>query len=229
MTAAPLPPLPPLPPLLGADESDAHPGGPSMLDVLTEEHHQLADLYQELAAAGADRDIDAARVDAARVDAARSDDARLAALTSVLAAALTRHLSAEEQYLYPTVRAVLPDGERLARIEIDADKAISHALRRLAAGPPTDLRGLAEVEPALRLHIRRAEESLFPQLRAALDVNDLIRLGNRVQIAEEAAPTRPHPGTPFTPPWNKLVEPAVGVVDKVRDVATRRTTRVEDL
>ena len=217
MTATPLPPLPPL---LGADESDAHPGGPSMLDVLTEEHHQLADLYQELAAyqepvaAGEDRAV---------------DDARLAALTSALAATLTRHLSAEEQYLYPTVRAVLPDGERLARVEIDADEAISHALRRLEAGPPADLRGLEEVEPALRLHIRRAEESLFPRLRAALDENDLIRLGNRVQIAEEAAPTRPHPGTPFTPPWNKLVEPAVGVVDKVRDVATRRTTRVEDL
>jgi hypothetical protein len=158
-----------------------------------------------------------------------ADPGRLGPLTDVLVAVLTRHLSAEEQYLYPTVRAVLPDGDRLANVEIEADEAIQHALRRLAAGPATDLRGLEEVAPALRLHIRRVEDRLFPRLRAALDETDLIRLGNRVQIAEEAAPTRPHPGTPFTPPWNKVVEPAVGVVDKVRDVATGRTTRIEDL
>ncbi len=51
---------------------------------------------------------------------------------------------------------------------------------------------------------------------------ELIRLGNRSEIAEEAAPTRPHPGTPATPPWNQIVEPAVGVVDKVRDAVTGR-------
>ena len=29
------------------------------------------------------------------------------------------------------------------------------------------------------------------------------------------APTRPHPGTPATPPWNKVVDPAVAVVDNL--------------
>ena len=209
MTGAPLPPLPPM---FGADESEARPGGRSILAILGEQHRQLTDLYALLAAA-----------------APGGDDARLGTLTNVLIATLTRHLSAEEQYLYPTVRAVLPDGGRLAAIEVEADEAIAYALQRLAAGPPTDLRGLEEVEPALRLHIRRCEQRLFPRLREALAEAELIRLGNRVEIAEEAAPTRPHPGTPFTPPWNKLVEPVVGVVDKVRDVAAGRATRPEDL
>jgi hypothetical protein len=209
MTGAPLPPLPPL---FGAPDSDAHPGGRSILAMLAEEHRQLADLYSALAAASV-----------------TTDNARLEALTDVLVATLVRHLTAEEQYLYPTVRAVLPDGDRLADVEVQADEAIGYALRRLAAGPPNDLRGLEEVEPSLRLHIRRCENKLFPRLAQALDETELIRLGNRVEIAEEAAPTRPHPGTPFTPPWNKVVDPLVGVVDKVRDAATRRTTHVDDL
>jgi hypothetical protein len=204
-------PLPPLPPMFGADESDARPGGRSVLELLGEEHRQLTDLYGSLAAA------------------ADGPDQRLAALTGVLTATLTRHLSAEEQYLYPTVRAVLPDGDRLADREVGADQAIQYALRRLSAGGPADLRGLEEIEPALRLHIHRCEDELFPRLRAALNETELIRLGNRVRIAEEAAPTRPHPGTPAGPPWNKLVDPLVGVLDKVRDVAARRVTHAEDL
>jgi hypothetical protein len=198
--------------VFGGHESQARPGGQDILDVLAEEHRRLADLYGRLAAA-----------------AAGTDEARLGRLTSVLTATLTRHLSAEEQYLYPTVRAVLPDGEHLAKVELTADEAIGYALRRLESGPPSDVRGLEEVEPALRLHIKRTEGRLFPRLREALDDTERIRLGNRVVLAEESAPTRPHPRTPSTPPWNKLVEPAVGVLDKVRDAAAGRTTYPEDL
>jgi hypothetical protein len=202
-------PLPPLPPMPGANDSDARPGGRSMLDILTDEHRQLTDLYQRLAGT--------------------MDEAELAALTSVLVATLTRHLSAEEQYLYPTVAKVLPGGAQRAGVEVTADQAMSHALRRLATGPATDLRGLEEVDPALHLHVERCDRQLFPALAEVLSDAELIRLGNRVEIAEEAAPTRPHPGTPATPPWNRVVEPAVGVVDKVRDAVTRRVTYVEDL
>jgi hemerythrin-like domain-containing protein len=198
--------------LFGADDAEARPGGRSLLAILGEEHRQLTELYRLLAAA-----------------VPGPADDRLGTLTSVLIATLTRHLSAEEQYLYPTARAVLPGGDRMAELEVGTDEAIVNALRRLEAGPPADLRGLEDVGPALRQHIRRCESELFPRLRQALDEADLIRLGNRVQIAEEAAPTRPHPGTPFRPPWNKVVDPAVGVLDKVRDVATGRTTRAEDL
>jgi hypothetical protein len=72
-------------------------------------------------------------------------------------------------------------------------------------------------------------EELFPVLAEMVTAEDLIRLGNRVETAEEAAPTRPHPGTPSTPPWNKIVDPAVAVADKLRDVVTRRTTYLSDL
>ncbi|HEY2670701.1 MAG TPA: hemerythrin domain-containing protein [Rugosimonospora sp.] len=198
-------PLPPLPPVPGVDESDARPGGRGMLDTLTDEHRAIEDLYARLATT--------------------LDEREMASLTSVLTATLTRHLSAEEQYLFPTVAASLPDGARRAEAEVGADVAMLHALRELESGPATDRGGIERVDEALRGHIRRCEDELFPALRAVCSDVELIRLGNRVEIAEDAAPTRPHPATPATPPWNKVVEPALGVVDKVRDALTRRSTR----
>jgi hypothetical protein len=175
-----------------------------MIDILDDDHCQLAVLCDALSGAPADR-------------------ARAA--TDVFVAVLSRHLSAEEQYLYPTVRAVLPDGGPLADQELVEDAAMLHTLKRLPGDPE-----LARVlHGQVRRHVHRAARELFPRLRAACAPNELIRLGNRVAIAQEAAPTRPHPGTPLTPPLNKVVEPAVAVLDKLRDALTGRPTRPEAL
>ena len=150
----------------------------------------------------------------------------------MLTATVTRHLSAEEQYLYPSVRSALPDGAPVADREIAADAALLRALMELsgtATGEPEFDRAVAEITDRLARHTRVAAAEIFPALRAVATEADLIRLGNRVEIAEEAAPTRPHPDTPATPPWNRIVEPAVGVVDKVRDAVTGRQTYLEDL
>lgn len=157
------------------------PVGPDILDLLAREHRELAALC-------------------ARLDAGEP-------VASVLTATLSRHLSAEEQYLYPVVRAVVPGGTALADAE-------STALRTGVAAIPG--------------HVDRCERLIFPPLRAALDETARIRLGNRAVIAGEAAPTRPHPWTPRTPPWNKVVDPLVGVLDKVRDAVTRRPTRATE-
>jgi hypothetical protein len=85
------------------------------------------------------------------------------------------------------------------------------------------------VARAVRRHVAADGEELLPVLAQMVPIDDLIRVGNRVELAEEAAPTRPHPATPSSPPWNKIVDPAVAVVDKLRDVVTRRTTYPTDL
>ena len=139
--------------------------------------------------------------------------------TDVLVAELSRHLSAEEQYLYPALRQAVPGGDELAARELAED----HQLLLLLRDPGEDLIA------AVRRHVAADAEELFPVLAEMVPIDDLIRLGNRVETAEEAAPTRPHPGTPSTPPWNKIVDPAVAVVDKLRDVVTRRTTYFSDL
>ncbi|MGR6320383.1 hemerythrin domain-containing protein [Micromonospora soli] len=196
-------PLPPLPP--AADDA-YRPGGRSLADLVDREHRALLGLVEQ--------------VTDPRLTAPRRRE-----VLDVLTAALSRHVSAEEQYLFPAARAAVPEGAELVDREIEADAALLTALKGLS-GP--DDPGLTEVAERVRRHVSRVAALVTPLREVASDA-ELIRLGNRWEIAEEAAPTRPHPGTPATPPWNKIVEPAVGVLDKVRDVVTGRRTRLSDL
>ncbi|GAA4586674.1 hypothetical protein GCM10023107_03380 [Actinoplanes octamycinicus] len=140
---------------------------------------------------------------------------------SVLIATLSRHLSAEEQYLYPAIREAVPDGDRIADRELAEDRALLELMR--------DDTARDELTRAIHRHVEADETELFPLLEQMVPADDMIRLGNRVETAEEAAPTRPHPHTPATPPWNKVVDPLLGAIDKLRDVATGRTTYTRDL
>ncbi|MET7470894.1 hemerythrin domain-containing protein [Micromonospora sp. NPDC005686] len=196
-------PLPPLPP--AADDA-YRPGGRSVADLVDTEHRALLEL--------ADRVTDPA------LDAAPRRE-----VLDVLTAAVSRHLSAEEQYLFPAARAAMPDAAGLVEREIEADAGLLTALKQLSGA---DDPAVADVAERVRRHVSRVAALVTPLREVASDA-ELIRLGNRWEIAEEAAPTRPHPGTPATPPWNKIVEPAVGVLDKVRDAVTGRRTRLSDL
>ncbi|MFE9689379.1 hemerythrin domain-containing protein [Micromonospora sp. NPDC005806] len=198
--AVPLPPLPP-----AADDA-YRPGGRSLADIVDREHRALLGLAEQ--------------VTDAQLTAQRRRE-----VLDVLTAMVSRHLSAEEQYLYPSARAAVAESAELVDREIEADAALLTALKGLS-GP--DDPALAEVDERVRRHVSRVAALVAPLREVATDA-ELIRLGNRWEIAEEAAPTRPHPGTPATPPWNKIVEPVVGVLDKVRDVVTGRRTQLSDL
>nr|WP_255645048.1 hemerythrin domain-containing protein [Actinoplanes polyasparticus] len=190
--------LPPLPPMGGETT------GRNVVDVITEEHRELLELCDRLLAAPADK-----------------------RLADVLIAELSRHLSAEEQYLYPAVRRTVPGGEELTERELAEDRELLITLQQLQKNLSAER--VREVAAAVRRHVDADAEELLPVLVQMVPIEDLIRVGNRFETAEEAAPTRPHPGTPSTPPWNKVVDPAVAVVDKLRDAVTRRTTYAKDL
>lgn len=196
-------PLPPLPP--AADDA-YRPGGRSLADIVDREHRALLGLAEQVTDAGLPAE-------------------RRREVLDVLTAAVSRHLSAEEQYLFPAARAAVPQSAELVDREIEADAALLTALKGLS-GP--DEAALADVADRVARHVSRVAALVAPLREVATDA-ELIRLGNRWEIAEEAAPTRPHPGTPATPPWNKIVEPAVGVLDKVRDAVTGRRTHLSDL
>ena len=203
--------LPPLPPLPGErEEYQYRPAGRSIISVLTDEHLQLEALSAELLNSTPPRQ----------------------GLANVVTAAVTRHLSAEEQYLFPAVEALLPDGQEIVAEEIDHDTSILRKLAMLeTVQPPSrSFRDLAEaIDDELMRHGNTRATRIFPRLSELASEADLIRLGNRVEIAAEAAPTRPHPEVPNRPPWNKLAAPAVGMVDRLRDTVQRRKTSIEDL
>ena len=199
MSALNLPPLPPV---------DGEITGRSVVDVIEHRHRELIALVDRLT------DPDSPRRDR---------------LADVVVAELSRHLSAEEQYLYPAVRAVVPDGHLITDRELAEDRQLLLALQRLSkAGADLDAPA-AEVAALVRRHAEADAAELLPLLTQMAPVEDLIRVGNRVELAEEAAPTRPHPRTPSAPPWNKVVDPVVAMVDKIRDVAAGRTTYPKDL
>ncbi|XVV08980.1 hemerythrin domain-containing protein [Actinoplanes sp. CA-131856] len=190
--------LPPLPPLGGETT------GRNVVDVITQEHRELLELCSLLQEQPNDRKI-----------------------TDVVIATLSRHLSCEEQYLYPAIRKVVPGGEELTDRELAEDHALLVTLQQLQRTPNEAT--VADVAAAVRRHVDADAEELLPVLTQMVPIEDLIRVGNRFETAQEAAPTRPHPATPSTPPWNKVVDPAVAVVDKLRDAVTRRTTYAKDL
>jgi hemerythrin-like domain-containing protein len=200
-------PLPKLPPVGGETT------GRNVVDVIGEQHDKLLELCDRLT----DEDV---------------DQRRRLKIADVVVATLSRHLSAEEQYLYPAVRAVVPGGGELADRELAEDHALLVTLKHFTATRRDDSAFgalAADIAAAVRRHVEADDAELFPVLLRMAPVEDLIRVGNRIETAEEAAPTRPHPSTPARPPWNKVVDPAVAVVDKIRDVAGGRTTYSKDL
>ena len=194
--------LPPLPPVGGEIT------GRSVVDVITEQHRELLGLCD------------------------RMTGDRRREVAEVVVATLSRHLSAEEQYLYPAVRRTVPGGDAIADRELAEDHDLLVLLKDLDGVRPehADFDRLARnVTAAVRRHVEADASELLPLLTQMVGVEDLIRIGNRIETAAEAAPTRPHPGTPSTPPWNKVVDPVVAVVDKARDAVSRRTTYPADL
>jgi hypothetical protein len=193
--------LPPLPELPGTE--NYRPLGESILDVLATEHRFLEAMCADV------RDE-------------RGRDA-----TDVLVAVLCRHLSAERQYLYATVAKAVPGGASAADTRLRADDellAAAAALLRAEPSSPDWQRALAALRMGIAGHRTACDETLFAPLRATLSQSDLVRLGNRVEMALESAPTRPHPGAPARTPWIKLTDPVLGALDKFRDLFTRRAT-----
>ncbi|MDT4994478.1 MAG: hypothetical protein QOH97_4370 [Actinoplanes sp.] len=200
-------PLPKLPPIGGETT------GRNVVDVIGGQHRQLLDLCDRLT----DRS---------------AEPAHRGTIADVVVATLSRHLSAEEQYLYPAVRAVVPGGEAIADRELAEDHDLLVTLKHFDATRRDESAFdtlAADIATAVRRHVRADAEELLPVLLEMAPIEDLIRVGNRIETAAEAAPTRPHPSTPARPPWNKVVDPAVAMVDKIRDVAGRRTTYPKDL
>ncbi|MEU7819596.1 hemerythrin domain-containing protein [Catellatospora sp. NPDC049133] len=207
--------LPPLPPLSPEAEAQYTPAGQSIVDMLADEHRQITRLSAELA-----------------TEAATASPARRRQVAEVVTAVVSRHLAAEEQYLLPTVKNLFPDGDDLVSRELAEDGAIRQVLQTLSVMPAEDegFQDLAlEVDAHLRRHKHTADRRIHGRLKELADDDELIRLGNRAAIAEEAAGTRPHPKSPSTPPWNKVVDPMLGVADKLRDAVTGRPTYPDQL
>ena len=140
---------------------------------------------------------------------------------------LVRHSVAEEQYLYPTARRVLPDGEQMADHELKEHAEAEEVMKELENTDEGDPKFDALVRTLIddiRHHVEDEENDLLPKLRDACDGAELAELAEKFERAKKMAPTRPHPSAPDKPPANKILGPGVGLIDRMRDALTGRNT-----
>jgi hemerythrin superfamily protein len=180
----------------------------NLVDVIIADHREVEEAFGELESGGGSPQQ-------------RRD------LADHVIAELVRHSVAEEQYMYPVVREVLPDGDELADEEIEEHSEAEQVMKSLDGVDAEDPRFdelLGQLIADVRHHVEDEEQKLLPRLREACSEEQLRELGDKVTEAKKTAPTRPHPSAPDTPPLNKLLDPGAGLVDRMRDRLTGRTT-----
>ncbi len=156
-----------------------------------------------------------------------SDTEQRRDLADTLISELVRHSVAEEMYVYPAMKEHLPNGEEAVQHDIQEHKELEATMKELEAVDAVDVRFtelLIQLETTLRDHIEDEEADQFPQLRARIPREELVQMAGKVETAKKMAPTRPHPSAPNNQVFHKLVGPGVGLVDRLRDKLTSRST-----
>jgi hemerythrin-like domain-containing protein len=178
-----------------------------VVDILTTDHHEVLDLLQQIKIT---------------TDAEERRD-----LADTVISELVRHSVAEEMYVYPAMKKYLPDGDEAVDHDVEEHKELEQTMKKLESvdaqsGEFAQL--LGELEDILRDHVSDEENEQFPQLRVQVPREELIEIGGKVENAKKLAPTRPHPSAPNSEVFHKLVGPGVGLVDRLRDKLTDRSS-----
>lgn len=181
------------------DDDLTVPDGPDVVDLLTADHREIT-----------------ARV--AEVRDSPPDERR--DRTDGLITELVRHLVAEETWLHPAITERVPDSEEPVARDREDHRRIEEQLKRLESLDPADpdfAESLARLESLFTDHAAVEEAERFPALRERIGWELRVELAERVRDAKRTAPTRPHPDSPDSALYHRLVGPGVGLVDRLRD------------
>ncbi|OKH82267.1 hemerythrin [Mycobacterium sp. SWH-M3] len=178
---------------------------PDLVDDIIADHREVEEVFKELEK--------------------NEDPPRRRDLVEHVVTELVRHSVAEEQYLYPTARRVLDDGDELADHELKEHAQAELVMKQIEKTDTDDPRFeelVGKLIGDIRHHIEDEEQDLLPKLRAACAETDLRKLGEKFEKAKKAAPTRPHPAAPDRPPVDMIIGPGVRLIDRLRDALTGR-------
>ncbi len=178
-----------------------------VVDLLTTDHNEVLDLIAEIRSA--------------EDGEARRD------LADTVIAELMRHSVAEEMYVYPAMKEHLADGAEAVEHDTKEHQELEEIMKKLEAADAAGgefLEVLDQLVEVLRDHISDEEDEQFPKLRAQIPHEQLVSIGKKVELAKKVAPTRPHPLAPHSELFHKVVGPGVGLVDRLRDKLTGRST-----
>lgn len=142
-------------------------------------------------------------------------------------AMLIKHSVAEEMYVYPAMEEYLEDGKQEVEHDKQEHQELEELLKQLEGlevADPQFPQCVSRIQEVLADHVSDEESEQFPKMRAAIPAEKLVELRAKVEMAEKIAPTRPHPEAPHSEMFHKLVGPGVGMVDRLRDALSGRTT-----
>jgi len=137
----------------------------------------------------------------------------------------SKHEAVEQQYFWPAVERLGPDGQRIAEVGLEQEAQADPVLSVLDKLQPDDdgfEERLAAFASDARAHIAYEEAYAWPLLRAAISADEAQALGDQITQAKKLAPTRPHPHVPSQPGAVKSASPIAGVADRLRDAVTGR-------
>jgi hemerythrin superfamily protein len=147
------------------------------------------------------------------------------ALADKIIIELVKHSEAEEQAVYPAMRQALPDGDSLVEHEISEHSEAELIMKQLDGMDPGNPEFgvlMTQLMVAIRQHVQEEEGDAFPRFRQAVDKEQLDKLATVVEGLKKIVPTHPHPMAPDHPPFNALLGPGAGLLDRVRDMLTGR-------
>lgn len=185
------------------------PADRDVIEILVTDHREVERMFIELESLRGSAD-----------DASRG---RRQALAEQVVIELVRHSVAEESDVYPVLaeKVSSAQAERARHEHAEAEQTMKR-LEKLDPTNPAFEQQLSELISEVRAHVAEEEGQVFPQLRQALSADELLELGRKVQRTKSVAPTRPHPAAPDRPPADKLLGPATGLLDRMRDAISRR-------
>ena len=127
------------------------------------------------------------------------------------------HAFAEESVLWPAIRQVLPDGEKLTlQIEQEHQEVneLVTSLEGMNADRPGRTATLNRLVEVLREDVRDEEDVLLPRLQDRLSRRRLQVLGLAWEVVRRLAPTRAHPVVARRPPGNVIAAVPLAVLDR---------------
>jgi hemerythrin-like domain-containing protein len=182
--------------------------GTDMVSVLVKDHQEMKEFFRQLEAA--------------------TDPKERRDIADRLTAEVARHSVAEEMFLYPAARKVLPNGDQLIDEELQEHSEVEELLKQwegMDGDDPQFMTVFGKIRDGLLHHIDEEEEpKLFPEMQQALSPEEQDKLGQKITTAKKLAPTRPHPSAPDEPPMNIAVGVPTGIMDRIRDLMSGRST-----
>ncbi|MER6979117.1 hemerythrin domain-containing protein [Streptomyces carpinensis] len=204
-----------------AEQRDACPEGErapgdvhELTDVLTRDHDRVTALLKQLQA-----------LPGRKQGGTEAQRLRRQSVVDLIAEALASHEPAEQRHLWPTVRQVLDDGDRLADQALEQESQSTRTLSDLRRASPhgeefDELAG--QLGTQLRRHVA-FEDAVFARLRENLAQDDRELLGSRIVQTWRTGPTRPQPHAPARPPAAVAdAGAAAGLMDRISDTVGER-------